>query len=254
MGLPPPPAFLWTARSLLAGRIPLSIHIEDGAWVPGLPDYYLPFAMKGIPPRTIPSADVRENSPLFQKLDAIAFPGGWTPGYTSSLGEEGAANIRQMLARGGRYFGICAGGYYALENVDWNGRYPPGRWHYGTNIFPGDGGAIAAIIPSFTNWEIIPIDIDLTPLGVPFKGTDWILYWGGPYFIPKEDSWASREGLAPASEVMVIGRYQPDPEGVQHPAIVAYRYGEGRVVLSGPHPEMSRNYTTLWVLLDWLFA
>jgi glutamine amidotransferase-like uncharacterized protein len=53
-----------------------------------------------------------------------------------------------------------------------------------------------------------------------------ILYYNGPFFKPN-----------PGAQVDVIGRYQIGNE----PALVATEYGQGRVFLTGPHPEWEED-------------
>ena len=42
---------------------------------------------------------------------AICVPGGFAPNYLSRLGKAGAARIRDFVARGGGYLGLCAGAF-----------------------------------------------------------------------------------------------------------------------------------------------
>jgi len=68
--------------------------------------------------------------------------------------------------------------------------------------------------------------------------TEEILYYGGPYF-------TSDTG----SQVEILGTYNINGQ----PAIVAFNYGSGKVVLSGPHPEIGEsNWDLANYMLDWL--
>jgi glutamine amidotransferase-like uncharacterized protein len=55
----------------------------------------------------------------------LIVPGGYTAKYVDALGEEGFEQIREFVAGGGGYIGICAGAYIAARNVEVPGR-PPG--------------------------------------------------------------------------------------------------------------------------------
>ena len=47
------------------------------------------------------------------KPDVLFFPGGRSPLYAKALEDKGAEKIREYIADGGMYYGICAGAYYA---------------------------------------------------------------------------------------------------------------------------------------------
>ena len=68
--------------------------------------------------------------------------------------------------------------------------------------------------------------------------TEDMLYYGGPYF-------TSDTG----SQVEILGTYNYNGQ----PAIVAFNYGSGKVVLSGPHPEIGGpNWDLAKYMLNWL--
>ncbi|KAL8812884.1 MAG: hypothetical protein Q9223_000534 [Gallowayella weberi] len=48
----------------------------------------------------------------------LVFPGGADLGYCRTLNGEGNRRIRQYVERGGRYLGLCAGGYYGSKRCE----------------------------------------------------------------------------------------------------------------------------------------
>src|SRR4030042_393884 len=57
--------------------------------------------------------------------------------------------------------------------------------------------------------------------------TEEILYYGGPYFTPDA-----------GAEIEILGTYKDYNE---QPAMIAFQYGSGKVVLIGPHPEIEED-------------
>ncbi len=51
------------------------------------------------------------------KPDIFFMPGGNSIKYTNSLGKDGAEAIREYLSNDGSFYGICAGAYYASEEI-----------------------------------------------------------------------------------------------------------------------------------------
>ncbi|CAF1141409.1 unnamed protein product [Adineta steineri] len=61
----------------------------------------------------VTSADITQ---LTIDYDVIIVPGGIAALYQKHLGEEGIASIRDFVANGGGYLGLCAGAYLASTN------------------------------------------------------------------------------------------------------------------------------------------
>ncbi len=57
------------------------------------------------------------------KPDVLFFPGGRSPLYAKALEDKGAEKIREYIADGGMYYGICAGAYYAATLLNSYPRY-----------------------------------------------------------------------------------------------------------------------------------
>lgn len=179
--------------------------------------------------------------PLSGVYRALVVPGGWAAWYNYWINKAGKDKIREFVRDGGGYVGICAGAFFAVDKIVWAGVEYDNRAGYNAyfqmtgydlDLFPGTAiGPIAAI----ADWYIKPKDmtqIELAPdrkalAGYPGKELGEIhLYWGGPYF----------EFIPDGSET-VEARYAVNGQ----PAIVSRKFGKGRLVLLGTHPEIEEN-------------
>lgn len=156
-------------------------------------------------------------------IDILYFPGGSTGPYQEMIHAEGRDKIRDRIQSGGCFIGTCAGALYAAEQIVWNGSQDPRE---ALGLLQGTGqGPIPEI---YADPEFGMCQVNLEPHAI--TGTDpdpiQILYYNGPFFKPD-----------PNTEVDVVGRYEIGGE----PALIAFEYGEGRVFLTGPHPEWEED-------------
>ena len=162
-------------------------------------------------------------------LDLVIQPGGGCTSQYNALGEKGVEALRRFILDGGKYYGVCAGAFLALQQSR------PDRPRLGLVPFKGDD-------PSHYR-GIAPIKVTLTDEGKKaFPGSAvnrTVIYAGGPVAIsgdPVEDS-----------DVKVLANYagriintnQPEPveEMLGKAAFLGGRVGKGQVFLSCPHPE-----------------
>lgn len=196
----------------------------------------------------------------------ILFPGGNAYWYNYWISLAGKERIRDFVAGGGGYFGICAGAYFACDRIVWeNQTYDDGlivagayfagdrtvwenqtydgafmdntygqRTGYDLDLYPGTGiGPINGI----ADWETV--GYNMTTLDFAINNTvltgyrynlppasEDILYYGGPYFLTDE-----------GAKVESLATYEYNGKT----AFVAFRYGAGKVVLCGPHPEIEED-------------
>ncbi|MBI6563187.1 hypothetical protein YA0745_24025 [Pseudomonas synxantha] len=144
------------------------------------------------------------------RYDLYVQPGGGQdiPGALDSLGDERAEAIRDYVAKGGRYLGLCMGAYLADDN----------------NL---------GLIPLALDTEAGRPDFEVTGIDdaavrVTWAGqADHVFYQDGPYF-PKASAAAPYKTLA---------TYQNGDV-----AAARYAYKKGVVVLSGPHPEAGQEW------------
>ncbi|OIN48364.1 BPL-N domain-containing protein [Pseudomonas costantinii] len=139
------------------------------------------------------------------RYDLYVQPGGGQdiPGALDSLGDARAQSIRDYVAKGGRYLGLCMGAYLA-DNSN-------------LGLIPHDLDSEAGR-PGFEVPGIADAAVRVKWDGKP----DSVFYQDGPYF-PKPDA---------ASPYTPLATYQNGDV-----AAARYTYEKGVVVLSGPHPE-----------------
>lgn len=136
-------------------------------------------------------------------------PGGGQdiPAALASLGEARSAALRDYVAQGGRYLGLCMGAYLADAN----------------NL---------ALIPEELDSEVgrpgFPVTtIDDTAVAVRWAGhDDHVFYQDGPYLPPSH-----------APGFHVLATYANGDI-----AAARYAFGQGVVALSGPHPEADADW------------
>ncbi len=155
------------------------------------------------------------------KLTAAAFvgatvyvqPGGMQEISTANklLGKSARKAIRNFVKSGGRYLGICMGGYLAGSGPGMGLLAPGNSYQY-----VGSKGAAAKT----TADTVIPIT---------FNGKKRMVFFqDGPYFTATQ-----RKGEK------VIARYTNGKI-----AALVTPYGKGRVGVIGPHPEATRSWYT----------
>ena len=175
-------------------------------------------------------------------FDVIIFSGGSGSGQSKAIGETGRAKVREFVAAGGGYLGICAGAYLACAGFDWglgilNARTVSNKWQRGRGM----------------------MRIQLTDAGHGIFGTVkdpfTIRYANGPIIKP-----LGRADLPPY-EVAAVFRTEIAKNGtpvgvmIDSPAIVRAPFGRGRVLTISPHSEDTPGLENLVPLaLAWLGA
>jgi glutamine amidotransferase-like uncharacterized protein len=142
--------------------------------------------------------------------DIIVFPGGSAYDYSTDLGTEGRNAVKDFVAGGGSYFGICGGSIF------------------GTNSYLGlfNGYTSGAVNGSGT--KLLRMDVNINSTGPDLSGeplTYDVLYWDSGSFYSNNATYMST--------VVPIALYPQNNE----PGMIACRYGNGTVFLSFPHPE-----------------
>jgi biotin--protein ligase len=153
----------------------------------------------------------------------LIVPGGRDCFYHTSLKGQGTQKIRVFVERGGSYLGICAGGYFGCDRIEFEKgealevcderflKFFPGVAKgpaYGSNRYSYESakGAEAARI----SWA---------------EGASHVYFNGGCYF----------ESDNACNDFQVLSRYLDLPGAPA--AILKMQYGSGRVILSGVHFE-----------------
>ena len=168
-------------------------------------------------------------------FDAVIFPGGSGSGQAEAIGVPGREKVRAFVDEGGGYIGVCAGSYLALDNYTWGLRLVPMDSHDRKHWRRGNAS----------------LKIELTEEGMetflesePMRE---IAFRQGPLMQPSDepDNNAAVDVLAWFRTG--VGRNGADPATmVDTPAIVRVEFGEGRVLLFSPHPELTDD------MEDWL--
>ncbi len=164
-----------------------------------------------------------------EMTDLLVIPGGRDLPYHQKLFPLATRRISQYVAGGGKYWGICAGGYFGAREIVFEQGSPLEIFGFrDLGFFPGK-----AIGPVFgTGLFRYESDEGLEAASLEWKSDDLEItchtyYNGGCYF----------EALTEDANVRVLGRYADIPG--QPAAIVDCRFGRGRAVLSGVHLEIS---------------
>lgn len=231
-----------------------------GAWSQGLTAIKSMLDQYGYSHEDITPTDLNNITDLNSLYSVIIFGGGWAGGYNTYINESGFANLRSFIANGGGFFGICAGAYFASDVVSWKEDFDTTAavYDYSSDLFPGLAkGAVLGIIgwndPTGCSADITEgaamttVSIATDTLYQDASELD-ILYYGGPAFYPFSVA---------AGHIQVVARYDlpGDPmDGAA--AMVIFTYGDGKIFLTGPHPEISFSGCVLyyddtnWGLMD----
>ncbi len=159
------------------------------------------------------------NSATLTGYDVLAMPGGSSGyDYIYRSGISGTA-IRNFVASGKGYIGICAGAYSAAAHTD---------DHY-------DGWGIAPNVRCKAVYYEGSVPLQITSAGEQVLGTSGtknIVHYNGA-------------AMYVSGNAKVFATYADSKTGYKgYAAIVGDYYGKGRVVLSGPHPELSSTVPT----------
>ena len=176
-----------------------------------------------LPYREVSEQDIKGSG--LEDCSLLLVPGSYTAQCVDALGEEGFEQIREFVAGGGGYIGICAGAYIAARRVEVPGR-PPGL------------GIIEIENERKAGQGLRTITI-VEPEHLVMKG-----YTG------QVDIWYQNGPMMKAGQgVETLAVYE------EAAAIVWATYGQGRVVIFSPHPEGSlegevdpAEAGTLWLL------
>jgi len=179
--------------------------------------------MDGVVVRRVGVAELRAGA--LRQFDVLIVPGGSGSKQAAALGTDGCSAIVDFVRAGGGYMGFCAGAYLASNNYSWSLKIIDARvidrkhWKRGTG----------------------QVKIELTAEGrhllADRAGLIDIRYANGPLLAPDEDP--------DIVDFQSLAHFRTEinkndaPEGVMKdtPAIIAGRFGKGRVFCSSPHPE-----------------
>ena len=162
-------------------------------------------------------------------LDLVIQPGGGCTRQYNALGEKGAKALKKFVLGGGKYYGVCAGAFLAMQQSR------PDRPRLGLLPFKGDD-------PAHYRGDA-PIKVTLTDEGKKvFEGSAanrTVLYYGGPAAVPGDPIEDSDVKVLAKYSGRIVNTNQPEPveEMAGKAAFIGGRVGKGRVFVSCPHPE-----------------
>lgn len=199
----------------------------------------------------IDSGDIVDNN-ILSTIDLIVFPGGYAVAYKKffapSTGDAVRNAIRSFISGGGAYMGLCAGAHAAVDICAWEGR----DFEYYLDLFMGDGVGSINDISSYPDGPLALTTIRMVDPDFSWENETFTIgYLWGPYF-------SGYDGAPLPEGIDVVGRYdyevggQPG-EADEEAAMIKFEFGNGRVFLSGPHPEYEES-TTLSNSRDWAFG
>ncbi|MDJ0652349.1 MAG: BPL-N domain-containing protein [Simkaniaceae bacterium] len=177
------------------------------------------------------SDEVAVIDPLFLKENAwekdtklIVFPGGRDILYNRNLKGKGTTKIRRFVERGGSYLGICAGAYFGAHEVIFEkGTALEVHEKRDLNFFPGTAfGTLYPHAPfSYAS------EAGTHPSEIFFEEQSLHLYYNGGCAFKEAQKF---------STVKVLASYL---DAQDQPAVIHCAVGNGNVVLSGVHFEIS---------------
>jgi len=170
----------------------------------------------------------------------LVMPGGADMGYCRTLNGEGNRRIKQYVQMGGKYLGLCAGGYYGSGRCEWEvgqkGMEVVGDRELA--FFPGVCRGLAFsgfVYHSEAGTRAAELKVNKESLstgGGAVPETLRTYYNGGGVFVDaKKFMDRGVEVLANYTDELAV------ESGESKAAIVYCKIGDGGAVLTGPHPE-----------------
>ncbi len=157
----------------------------------------------------------------------IAMPGGRDLPYVKYLAGKGNQQIKDFVACGGVYLGICAGSYYGSSYVEFD-KGGPLEVVGDRELSFFEGKAIGPYLAPFDYHS--NAGVRAAAISTPYSEILHLYFNGGAYF----------ENAALYSNVAVLANYDTTPE--KQAAIIEITYGKGKALLSGVHFEYDPNF------------
>lgn len=168
----------------------------------------------------------------------LVIPGGGDLGYCRVLNGEGNRRISDYVRRGGAYLGLCAGSYYGSGRCEFEVGNKPLEVIGSRELafFPGTcrGGAFKGFeYHGERGARAVKLSVATGAFKTPVPAEVISYYNGGGVFVDAKS--------VKGRKVEVLATYQEetDVDGGQgeSAAVVFCTVGDGKVLLSGPHPE-----------------
>lgn len=184
------------------------------------------------------TSDMLLKEPWSATCALLVIPGGADQGYGRTLNGAGNRRITQFVRRGGKYLGLCAGGYYGCKKCEFEvgDKTLEVIGDRELAFFPGTcrGGAFPGFVyHSEAGARAAHLDVSKEALGTGNVPTNFHSYYngGGVFVDAAKFKDQGVEVLANYSEKLNV-----DP-GEGAAAVIYCKVGDGAAILTGPHPE-----------------
>lgn len=184
--------------------------------------------------------------------DVVMFPGGSGDGQFDAIGEGGRAAVTKFVETGGGYIGTCGGGFLADPGRCCSEKLPDSYCGGEMGCFASNMSLAIVAASAQEPWDRghgnVTIRLTAAAVRELRLPSAWahedveIVYWQGPIMHPYKDP--EHPGLPPyvsrakfTSEVNTVHPKWTTGQMLNADAIVTTSYGEGRVLVSSPHPE-----------------
>lgn len=176
-------------------------------------------------------------------VDVVVFPGGSASQQSNFLEVEGREKVRNFIAKGGGYLGVCAGAYLATNTKDIYLHILDAKVVDRKHWARGHGDVEIQFSPEGSNF-------------FDYHKKITICYYQGPLLARPEwddPKLPSYESLAIFATEIATRNNAPEGIMVGTSAIVRSNYGKGRVMCFSPHPEKTEGCG--WMIrkaVEWL--
>eukprot|EP00658_Telonema_sp_P-2_P068083 TRINITY_DN57010_c0_g1_i1.p1 TRINITY_DN57010_c0_g1~~TRINITY_DN57010_c0_g1_i1.p1 ORF type:complete len:300 (-),score=40.71 TRINITY_DN57010_c0_g1_i1:277-1062(-) len=169
-------------------------------------------------------------------FDVLFVPGGGGTTISTALGPAGRRNVLGFVRDGGGYVGVCAGAFLAIQHLHISGFTDIPR---PANSQRGEGNVTLALTASGTaqlaGFGVVPSAV----------ASQLFFYANGPVMSRVERIPANVSQLVSlvnfsSSSVPMEKHYIGPEAGRGAVAVGANRFGDGNVLVSGPHPETNQ--------------
>lgn len=240
----------------MTGQYDFAVYHDDdiGAWEDGIVAFEQFLDWKGVSHNRVTAQDINTIT-LKYFYKAIYFPGGDADYYNADINSVGIQNIQDLVADSGAYIGMCAGAEFACDKLTWQGI----SYDYPLNLFQGEAIGPIDELAVWPSYAMASLSMNLGDEINQFEpANEDMLYWGGSVFNP----YANTE----FDTIATFDGYYDQP------AIIKFNYGNGRVLLISPHPEIEEDsdrdntnvaqelddngsdWNFLWTATDWLLG
>ena len=175
--------------------------------------------------------------PWAQTCALLVIPGGGDLGYCRVLNGDGNRRISDFVRRGGSYLGLCAGGYYGSKRCEFEVGNTPLEVIGSRELafFPGTcrGGALKGFeYHSEKGARAVTLTLATETFKDKLPAEMTCYYNGGGVYVDAK-SFKDRK-------IEILAEYKDDLDvdgGDGKAAVVFCSIGDGKVLLSGTHPE-----------------